>query len=86
MIDTSDGAEKPKDEDFIIVDNGYLDTIQEMHPLANHSDFTRVNPTTAQTDFKHLNSMISTFLIGPQFKQKNVQPLGKASTQQASQS
>jgi len=50
---------------FVIVDNTYLDSVSEMHPLSNLSDFTRVNPTTASTDFKHLSDMPSTFLIGP---------------------
>ena len=50
---------------FVIVDNTYLDDVSELHPLSNLSDFTRVNPVTAQTDFKHLASMPSTFLIGP---------------------
>ena len=47
------------------MDNSYLDTVDEVHPLSNLSDFTRVNPIIAQTDFRHLSSMPSTFLIGP---------------------
>ena len=63
-------AEEENKDGFVIVDNTYLDSVSEMHPLSNLSDFTRVNPMTASTDFKHLASMPSTFLIGPQFKPK----------------
>ena len=55
-------------EDFVIVDNSYLDTVSELHNLSNLSDFTRVNPLTAQADFKHLTAMPTGFLIGPQFR------------------
>ena len=60
-------AEEAK-EDFVIVDNSYLDTVSELHNLSNLSDFTRVNPLTAQADFKHLTAMPTGFLIGPQFR------------------
>ena len=61
----STGIEEESKDGFVIVDNSYLDSASEVHPLTNLSDFTRVNPVTAQTDFKHLNGMPSTFLIGP---------------------
>lgn len=64
------GADGGEHDDFVIVDNSYLDTVSEIHPLSNLSDFTRVNPLTAQTDFKHLSAMPQSFLIGPQFKPK----------------
>ena len=47
------------------MDNSYLDTVSELHNLSNLSDFTRVNPLTAQADFKHLTAMPTGFLIGP---------------------
>mmetsp|Transcript_38441 Transcript_38441/g.50416 ORF Transcript_38441/g.50416 Transcript_38441/m.50416 type:complete len:85 (+) Transcript_38441:1039-1293(+) len=55
-------------EDFVIVDNSYLDTVSELHNLSNLSDFTRVNPLTAQADFKHLTAMPTGFVIGPQLR------------------
>jgi hypothetical protein len=64
--------EEETKDGFVIVDNTYLDSVSEIHPLSNVSDFTRVNPMTAQTDFKHLTSMVSTFLIGPSFRAKPV--------------
>ena len=64
------GIEEESKDSFVIVDNTYLDSVSEQHPLSNLSDFTRVNPATASTDFRHLNSPLSTFLIGPQFKTK----------------
>lgn len=65
--ESKDGEDK---DGFVIVDNSYLDSVSELHPLSNLSDFSRVNPQTAQTDFKHLPSMLQTFLIGPHFKPK----------------
>ena len=60
-------VEEAKD-DFVIVDDAYLDGVaQEVPNLNKQSDFTRVNPLTASTDFKHFNPMYATFLIGPQF-------------------
>ena len=59
---------KDGEEGFVIVDDSYLDGVaQEVIPLSKTSDFTRVNPLTASTDFKHFNAMFSNFLIGPQF-------------------
>lgn len=69
--------EEDKEEDFVVVDNSYLDTVSELHPLSSLSDFTRVNPQTAQTDFKHLSAMPQSFLIGPQFKLKANAPNAK---------
>ena len=34
-----------------------MESLSEQLPLNNVSDFTRVNPTTAQTDFKHATGM-----------------------------
>ena len=42
----SSEQEEAKD-DFVIVDNSYLDSFSEVHPLSNLSDFTRVNTSTA---------------------------------------
>ena len=65
-------------DSFVIVDNTYLDSVSEIHPLSNVSDFTRVNPMTAQTDFKNLTSMLSTFLIGPSFKTRQAVPANRS--------
>ena len=40
-------AEEEAKDGFVIVDNTYLDSVSEVHPLSNVSDFTRVNPMTA---------------------------------------
>ena len=68
QIEQPPQIEEESKEDFVIVDNTYLDNISEVLPLNNQSDFARVNPQTAQTDYKHLQQMASHFLIGPSFK------------------
>ena len=40
-------VEEETKDSFVIVDNTYLDSVSEIHPLSNVSDFTRVNPMTA---------------------------------------
>ena len=54
VANKDDGEEEKKEDDnFVIVEKSYInDGAQEVLPLSNFSDFSRVNPKTAITDFR----------------------------------
>jgi hypothetical protein len=82
--DEENKAENEEDQ-FLVVDESYLEGFgQEVAPLSQKSDYTRVNPVTAQTDFKHFNPMLTTYLIGPQNPPKHKENF-KSTPKQGSQ-